>query len=203
MDKPLQPQSTGEVTSATDQVYAVEGACTQPPRVEKPDWLRDPRLKLLDPRHVIVERIGGWIFVAVVAGVALVVLIGSILASGLPGWGMGLVFGGILLGLAGLAWFAHAWPVVAHRWCRYLASDAGLEIYRGVFWRSVVNVPRSRIQHTDIRQGPLQRRYELGKLVVHTAGTQHAVIELDGLSREEALRLRDLLTAREEKDDAV
>jgi membrane protein YdbS with pleckstrin-like domain len=198
-----QPISAADVASATDKVCAVEGTCMQPQRGDAPDWLRDPRLKSLDPRHVVVERIAGWIFVAVVAGVALVVLTGTIIASGPPGWGMGLVLGGILVVLASLAWFAHAWPTVTHRWCRYLASNEGLEIYRGVFWRSVVNVPRSRIQHTDVRQGPLQRRFGLGKLVVHTAGTQHAVIELDGLSREEALVLRDLLTAREDEDDAV
>jgi membrane protein YdbS with pleckstrin-like domain len=203
MDKPSQPMSTDDVASATDKVCAIEGTCTQPQRGEAPDWLRNPRLKSLDPRHVIVERIAGWIFAAVVAGVALVVLTGLIIVSWPPGWGVGLVLGGVLVVLASLTWFAHAWPAVTHRWCRYLASDEGLEIYRGVFWRSVVTVPRSRIQHTDVRQGPLQRRFGLGKLVVHTAGTQHAVIELNGLSREETLELRDLLNAREDQDDAV
>jgi membrane protein YdbS with pleckstrin-like domain len=52
----------------------------------------------------------------------------------------------------------------------------GLEIRRGVFWRSVVNVPRSRVQHTDVSQGPLERSYGLGTLIVYTAGTDHAQV---------------------------
>jgi hypothetical protein len=208
MDEPSQPISD-DVASATDEgslvdeESAAEGTRTRPRRGDAPDWLRDPRLKSLDPRHVTIERIAGWIFAAVIAGVALMVLAVLLIVSWPPGWGMGLVLGGVLVALAGLAWLTHAWPAVAHRWCRYMAGDEGLEIYRGVFWRSVVNVPRSRIQHTDVRQGPLQRKFGLGKLVLHTAGTQHAAIELDGLSREEAMAMRDLLTAREEEDDSV
>jgi membrane protein YdbS with pleckstrin-like domain len=209
MDEPSQPISDDDVASAADEEpvadeeSAAEGTRPRPRRGDAPDWLRDPRLKSLDPRNVTVERIAGWIFAAVIAGVALMVLTVLLIVSWPPGWVMVLVLGGVLVALAGLAWLTHAWPAVAHRWCRHVAGEEGLEIYRGVFWRSVLNVPRSRIQHTDVRQGPLQRQFELGKLVVHTAGTQHAAIELDGLSREEALALRDLLTVREDEDDAV
>ena len=167
------------------------------------DWLSDPRLKPLDRRHVTVERIAGWIFFAVIAPLILMAGGGAAFANWPPGWGTGLVALGILMVLCGLIWSAHAWPAIAYRRYRYIATEEGLEIYRGVVWRSIINVPRLRIQHTDVRQGPLQRRFGLGKLVVHTAGTQHAAIELDGLSREEALALRDLLTARGDDDGAI
>jgi membrane protein YdbS with pleckstrin-like domain len=203
MDERSQPISDDDIAPAADEESAAEGTRARPRRDDAPDWFRDPRMKSLDPRNVTVERISGWIFTVVIAGLALMVLTVLLIVNWPPGWGMGLVVAGVLVALAGLAWLTHAWPVVAHRWCRYTAGDEGLEIYRGVFWQSVVNVPRSRIQHTDVRQGPLQRQFELGKLVVHTAGTQHAAIELNGLSREEALALRDLLTAREDGDDAV
>ena len=203
MDEPSQPVPLFEPTSGSSKAPAAEESRSPPRCGDAPNWLSDPRLKSLDPRQVTVERISGWIFVAVVAAVALVVLAGLIIANWPPDWGMGLLAVGVLVVLTGLAWYAHEWPVIAHRRRRYLASEEGLEIYRGVVWRSVVNVPRSRIQHTDVRQGPLQRRFGLGTLVVHTAGTQHAAIELDGLSREEAMALRDLVTAREDEDDAV
>jgi membrane protein YdbS with pleckstrin-like domain len=71
-----------------------------------------------------------------------------------------------------------------------------------VFWRTVVNVPRSRVQHTDVSQGPLERRFGLGALVVYTAGTDHARIDLGGLAYETAIALRDHLLPHE-RDDAV
>ena len=60
-------------------------------------------------------------------------------------------------------------------------------------WRSEISVPKSRVQHTDVSQGPLQRRFGLATLVLHTAGTQHAAVSLSGLSHEAALQIRDYL----------
>ncbi|MBN1851074.1 MAG: PH domain-containing protein [Pirellulales bacterium] len=201
MDEPALIDSSS--TAAPTTQTAASSADTSPEGDTITDWFGDPQLQSLDPRFVMTERVAGWIFVAVVGAVAFLVLLGWILANWPPGWGMGLVILLLVALLAGFGWYVHAWPPIAYRWCRYRASEEGLEIYRGVFWRSVVNVPRFRIQHTDVRQGPLQRRYGLSKLVVHTAGTEHAMIELDGLCREEALALRDLLRAQEEEDGII
>ncbi len=76
-----------------------------------------------------------------------------------------------------------------------------------VFWSclasSVVTVPRSRVQHTDVSQGPIERTYDLATLIIYTAGTHYASISLGGLSHETALFIRDHLIAGGEKDDAV
>jgi membrane protein YdbS with pleckstrin-like domain len=98
-------------------------------------------------------------------------------------------------GSALLGWHLHRWPAVRYRHVAYRVDDNGLEIRRGVVWRRILTVPRSRIQHTDVSQGPLERERGLATLVVHTAGTDYERIELDGLARPEALRLRDLLLA--------
>ena len=76
------------------------------------------------------------------------------------------------------------------------------KLRRGVLWQIVTHVPRSRVQHTDVSQGPLERRYGLGTLVVYTAGTDHARVALPGLAHEVARALRDELRA-ERADDAV
>jgi membrane protein YdbS with pleckstrin-like domain len=44
-----------------------------------------------------------------------------------------------------------------------------------------------------LAQGPLQRQWGLAKLIVYTAGTQHASVELEGLAYETAVGLRDHL----------
>jgi hypothetical protein len=81
-----------------------------------------------------------------------------------------------------------------------VVDAGGIEIREGVVWRAVTNVPRSRVQHTDVSQGPLERRFGIGTLVIHTAGTDSAVVSLRGLTHESALAIRDHLLPREEPD---
>ncbi len=94
------------------------------------------------------------------------------------------------------------WPPLEHKYTRYWLDDDGLYIQKGVLWRRRTLVPRNRVQHTDVGQGPLQRRYGLGKLVVHTAGTRDASVTLSGLAHDHAVELRNTLIDRAD-DDAV
>jgi membrane protein YdbS with pleckstrin-like domain len=91
------------------------------------------------------------------------------------------------------------------RWRRasWRVDERGVEIRDGVWWRSRVAVPRSRVQHLDVVQGPVQRRFGLGTLVLHTAGTADASVPLAGLAHETALALRDDLAAWTEERDGV
>jgi membrane protein YdbS with pleckstrin-like domain len=82
----------------------------------------------------------------------------------------------------------------------YRVDADGIEIRKGVIWRSVVNVPRSRIQHTDVSQGPLERNFALSTLHVFTAGTEHSEVTLAGLQHSRALRIRDHLLTGGEHD---
>jgi membrane protein YdbS with pleckstrin-like domain len=134
-----------------------------------------------------------WIEAAVLGGM---LLSGAVLIALLSSWPLlarlGLVGAAGLL-LVGLGCLAHLWPAVSyrHRWFRL--DDTALEIGRGVIWRQVVTVPRSRVQHMDVNQGPIERRFGLAHLVVHTAGTVHASVVLDGLGHDTAVALRDHL----------
>ena len=92
--------------------------------------------------------------------------------------------------MAALAWQLYRWPAVTYRFASYRIDGDGLEILRGVYWRTITSIPRSRVQHTDVSQGPLERRYGLGTLVVYTAGTQHSQVKLPGLDFTVARRIR-------------
>ena len=92
------------------------------------------------------------------------------------------------------------WPAVRYRHISYRLSHEGLTIKRGVLWRSISAVPRSRVQHTDVSQGPIERSHELSTLIIHTAGTAHARVALPGLSSLVAIALRDQLLPRGESD---
>jgi uncharacterized protein len=52
-------------------------------------------------------------------------------------------------------------------------------------------VPLRRIQHIDVSQNLIEREFELGKLIVHTAGTRGNTVIVPGLRIDEAERLRD------------
>jgi membrane protein YdbS with pleckstrin-like domain len=69
-----------------------------------------------------------------------------------------------------------------------------------VYWRKIINVPRSRVQHTDGVAGPLERHHGLGTLVVYTAGTQHSEVTLAGLEFTIAQRIRAHLLPRDHGD---
>ena len=103
---------------------------------------------------------------------------------------------------SGLSWVAHSWPGIAHRHAAYTVGASGIEIRRGVLWRRVVNVARSRVQHTDVSQGPIERQYGLATLLIYTAGTDNAEVALHGLDHTTALLIRDHLLAGG-GDDAV
>jgi membrane protein YdbS with pleckstrin-like domain len=164
-----------------------------------PESIADSVLRQLDPNTIYVERVSSWIFTAIVGVFLLIQLIVNLFGG--P-WGAA-IGGGLTLGVGGLlAWRSHWWPEISYRHTFYRVDPHGIEIRRGVFWRRTINVPKSRVQHTDVSQGPLQRKYALGTLVIYTAGTDHAKVELRGLNHARAMRIRDhLLPAG--GDDAV
>lgn len=154
----------------------------------------------LDPRIIHVRQIVGLITSGVVAAIALAAMAPIALAVR-PSWStMGLGFGAWLVVTALLALWLWTWPARAYEYSSFRLDADGLEIRRGVVWRRVINVPRTRVQHTDVSQGPIERSHGLSTLVVHTAGTDHAQVALPGLSRENAFALRDQLLPRDDRD---
>ncbi len=98
-----------------------------------------------------------------------------------------------------------AWTVfiARRRWLRtrWRLDDDGFGVRRGHLWRSDTRVPGNRVQHLDVRRGPLERAFGLATLIVHTAGTRNSALALSGLDVAEAERLRDTLAARAARDD--
>lgn len=88
--------------------------------------------------------------------------------------------------------------IVPARKYRHWGYDMGsdrLRIVRGyMFYRDTV-VPFGRIQHIDVEQGPIDRRYDLAKLTVHTAGNHNSTVTLPGLLNADALAMREQIRA--------
>ena len=87
----------------------------------------------------------------------------------------------------------------------YWKLDAdGFSVRRGRLWQWETQVPTSRVQHLDLKRGPLERSHRLASLVLHTAGTRLNAVSISGLDDEDAERLRNYFSRqidRQEDDD--
>ena len=75
-----------------------------------------------------------------------------------------------------------------------------LRVVRGLFFRSDTVVPFGRVQHIDVQQGPFERAYGLGTLVVHTAGNHNASVSLPGLGHADAMAMREEIRAHVKRE---
>lgn len=144
--------------------------------------------------------------------------LGALIGFGIVGLMLGLLPAVLFAFIEGPAWWQLALGVgtpllfivlglwqagLAYRYTRWQLDDDGLRVRRGRFWRSEVLVPRARVQHLDIERGPIERRFGLATLVVHTAGTRLNAVRQPGFDEASANRLRDALVPRQrEHDDA-
>jgi uncharacterized protein len=170
----------------------VDAASTDAAPVERPS-IADGTPRPLDPRYVNLQQQTGWIAAAVLGVIAVPVSIMLAIAIATTFWAVSMIVASVFAALVFLTWWLVAWPPVSYRYVSYRVDADGLEIRSGVYFRSVTTVPKSRVQHTDVSQGPLQRKYGLATLTVHTAGTENAEVQLPGLPHDVALLLRDHL----------
>ncbi|HZV27710.1 MAG TPA: PH domain-containing protein [Acidothermaceae bacterium] len=83
----------------------------------------------------------------------------------------------------------------------YAERGADLLVTHGVMWRRLVVVPYGRMQLVDVTAGPVERKFGISTLRLHTAsaGTD---ARIHGLTATEANRLRDRLAALGESQSA-
>ena len=138
-----------------------------------------------------------------------VVALGSLIAaavlwfvSDLASWVYWAIVAGLTIQVGVIATLSYSWPRLEYSRTSYRVGSEGIEIKRGVVWRHVISVPRRRIQNTDVTQGPIQRRFGLASLVVHTAGTHEYEVTLTGVAYATALEIRDSLLENGSDDAA-
>lgn len=100
-----------------------------------------------------------------------------------------------LLGAAWLLVLAWGWVMLGRNWrsWRYAERADDLLISRGVLWREQTVVPYGRMQLVEVTSGPLERRFGLASVQLHTAAAATDA-KIPGLVPAEAERLRDRLT---------
>jgi uncharacterized protein len=153
-------------------------------------------LTKLHPDHIKVTRIVSAIWMLVLA------IPCAVIEFALYSTGDSPIPNGPFIGL----WLAFAIYIVTflpHR--RYvnrgyhMGADR-IRIVRGYLFYSDTIVPFGRIQHIDLDQGPIQRRYDLATLTVHTAGNHNSTVSLPGLLHEDAAAMREGIRAHIKRD---
>lgn len=88
-----------------------------------------------------------------------------------------------------------------HRYTFWLLDDAGFAVRRGRVWQWETRVPTSRVQHLDLKRGPIERAHRLASLVLHTAGTRLSAVSISGLDDADAEALRDHFSRQIDQQD--
>ena len=72
----------------------------------------------------------------------------------------------------------------------YAVREKDITYKSGWLWKSMVTVPFNRVQHCDVRQGLLDRQFDLAKLTIYTAGGQSTDLMIPGLLPDTAEKLK-------------
>lgn len=140
-------------------------------------------LKPLDPAYIQVMRIGSALFAAIPLAGALILESAQLTVTGL------FIIPVVLL----TVWFVLVLPARRYAHWGYALGEDRLRVERGYLFYSDTVVPLGRVQHIDVDQGPIMRRYDLATLTVHTAGNHGASVSLPGLRHDDAVAMREAI----------
>jgi membrane protein YdbS with pleckstrin-like domain len=148
----------------------------------------------LHPGQLSVLRIG--------AGAAASLLLAAVMIADFVWQPLEMVNPGIASAAAALLLLGGAVLIPRRRYRSwgYRLDEDELHIQSGLWIRSHVIVPFGRVQHIDVTQGPLERRFGVGMLILHTAGTRNSAVALPGLGFEEAGRIREIIRGKIRQD---
>lgn len=139
----------------------------------------------MSPKLVRLRRLVLFITVGVFG-----LIVGLVLGFWLGGAGAGLA---VFLVVVALAWGLWLIPRNWRAW-GYAERADDLLVTHGVLVRRLTVVPYGRMQFVDVASGPIERRYGLATVQLHTASPATDA-KIPGLPAEEAARLRDRLSA--------
>lgn len=94
-----------------------------------------------------------------------------------------------------------ALALIRYRHKGYALREHDVAFRNGLIWRKTTILPFDRVQHAEVTQGPLQRRFKLATLKFFTAGGSSVDLKIDGLLAEEAERLRETVLRRSAHDE--
>jgi len=72
----------------------------------------------------------------------------------------------------------------------YAMREHDLSYQSGLLFRKTITQPITRVQHVEVKQGPIERKYGLASLLAYSAGGQMHTFHIPGLPHEVATKMR-------------
>lgn len=76
---------------------------------------------------------------------------------------------------------------------KYALREKDIIYLKGLIWSKRISIPFNRIQHAEVKQGPIERLYKLHNLKIFTAGGSSSDLSIPGLTEETALKLKNFI----------
>lgn len=92
------------------------------------------------------------------------------------------------IGLWAATYHVFADPII-----QYAVREQDLHFQAGLFFRKLVSQPILRVQHIELKRGPIERKAGLATLQVFSAGGGSHTFEIPGLDYETAISLRKFI----------
>lgn len=99
-----------------------------------------------------------------------------------------LYFGVSVLALWSITYHIFADPII-----QYAVREQDIHFQDGLFFRKLVSQPILRVQHIELKRGPIERKAGLATLQVFSAGGGSHTFEIPGLDYEKAISLRKFI----------
>lgn len=109
---------------------------------------------------------------------------------------------GVSLGPLLLIWGLSAWfSIKAFPKKKYSLREKDIIYTKGLLWRKRTSIPLTRIQHAEIKQGPIDRIFGLHSLKVFTAGGDSSDLSIPGLKEERAANIKEFIMGKTSLDE--
>lgn len=86
------------------------------------------------------------------------------------------------------------WAIIAFPKKGFLLRQHDLSYQSGVLQTKMTSIPKNRIQHVELRQGPVLRLLKLSKIVIYTAGGSGSDLSISGLKPSVAEQIKEDLS---------
>ncbi|NQX91168.1 MAG: PH domain-containing protein [Flavobacteriales bacterium] len=77
----------------------------------------------------------------------------------------------------------------------YVLRSKDVTYKRGLIFHKIVTLPFNRIQHTEISQGPIEKKFNLSTLKIFTAGGSGSDLSISGLDPETAQKMKEYISS--------
>lgn len=156
--------------------------------------LGDIEFKHIDKNYLKVSLFSSGLFFLLCLGVAVAIIYFSEFDN--PQLSYIVSLGSILL----LAFLNISITILAFKKKVYALRQRDIVYSKGLIWAVRTTIPFNRIQHAEIKQGPLERLYKLNSLKIYTAGGQSSDLVIPGLQEEQALSIKAFVLKKTGED---